>query len=196
MTVAVPSSPAQYFHLLRRQAMMQPQRPLIVFTPKSMLRLRAAASRVESFTEGTWRAVIRDESVTNPRRVVLCSGKVYYDLLVARGKRSGGSETASDADDVALVRVEQLYPTPVDEVSEVLASYGVGSGGTTDVAWVQEEPANQGAWPHVAMHLTEGLPDGVRLRRISRTASASPAAGVAAVHEAEQAALIEAALAP
>jgi len=93
--------------------------------------------------------------------------------------------------------VEQLYPTPVDEVSEVLASYGVGtasSAGTTDVAWVQEEPANQGAWPHIAMHLAEGLPEGVRLRRVSRSASASPAAGVAAVHEAEQAALIEAAL--
>ncbi len=195
MTVAVPSSPAQYFHLLRRQAMMQPQRPLIVFTPKSMLRLRAAASRVESFTEGTWKPVIRDESVARPRRVVLCSGKVYYDLLAARGKRSGGTEAGADADDVALVRVEQLYPTPVDEVSEILASYEVGSGGTTDVAWVQEEPANQGAWPHVQMHLAEGLPDAVRLRRISRTASASPAAGVTAVHEAEQAALIEAALA-
>jgi 2-oxoglutarate dehydrogenase E1 component len=191
MTVAVPSTPAQYFHLLRRQALTQPPRPLIVFTPKSMLRLRAAASVVESFTSGGWKPVIRDDTVERPSRVVLCSGKVYYDLLAARGKRSGG---ADNADDIALVRVEQLYPTPVDEVSEVLASYGVGTGGTTDVAWVQEEPANQGAWPHVAMHLIEGLPEGVRLRRVSRSASASPAAGVATVHEAEQAALIEAAL--
>jgi 2-oxoglutarate dehydrogenase E1 component len=191
MTVAVPSTPAQYFHLLRRQALTQPPRPLIVFTPKSMLRLRAAASVVESFTSGGWKPVIRDDTVERPSRIVLCSGKVYYDLLAARGKRSGG---ADNADDIALVRVEQLYPTPVDEVSEVLASYGVGTGGTTDVAWVQEEPANQGAWPHVAMHLIEGLPEGVRLRRVSRSASASPAAGVATVHEAEQAALIEAAL--
>ena len=191
MTVAVPSSPAQYFHLLRRQALNEPHRPLIVFTPKSMLRLRAAASKVESFTSGTWQPVIRDDSVDRPRRVVLCSGKVYYDLLAARTKRSGTDEAA---DDVALVRVEQLYPTPIDEVSEVLASYGVGSGGTTDVRWVQEEPANQGAWPHVQLYLTEGLPEGVRLRRVSRTASASPAAGVAAVHEAEQKALVEAAL--
>ena len=191
MTVAVPSSPAQYFHLLRRQALNEPHRPLIVFTPKSMLRLRAAASQVESFTSGTWQPVIRDETVDRPRRVVLCSGKVYYDLLAARTKRSGTDESA---DDVALVRVEQLYPTPIDEVSEVLASYGVGSGGTTDVRWVQEEPANQGAWPHVQLYLTEGLPEGVRLRRVSRTASASPAAGVAAVHEAEQKALVEAAL--
>ncbi len=188
MTAAVPSTPAQYFHLLRRQALCEPKRPLIVFTPKSMLRLRAAASRVEDFTEGAWQPVIRDDTVDAPRRIVLCTGKVYYDLLAARGKRS-------DADDVAIVRVEQLYPTPIDEVSEVLASYGVGSGGTTDVAWVQEEPANQGGWPHMQMNLGEGFPEGVRLRRISRTASASPAAGVAAVHEAEQAALIEAALA-
>ena len=196
MTVAVPSSPAQYFHLLRRQALVQPHRPLIVFTPKSMLRLRAAASQVESFTGGAWQPVIRDDSVERPRRVVLCSGKVYYDLLAARSKRSGGNEAGADADDVAIVRVEQLYPTPVDEVSEILASYGVGSGGTTDIAWVQEEPANQGPWPHVQMYLSEGLPDGLHLRRISRSASASPAAGVASVHEAEQAALVEAALAP
>ncbi len=193
MTVTVPSTPAQYFHLLRRQALNKPHRPLIVFTPKSMLRLRAAASKVESFTSGTWKPVIRDDSVDRPRRVVLCTGKIYYDLLAARTKRSGTQESA---DDVALVRVEQLYPTPIDEVSEVLASYGVGSGGPTDVRWVQEEPANQGAWPHMQMYLTEGLPEGVRLQRVSRAAAASPAAGVAAVHEAEQKALVEAALAP
>jgi 2-oxoglutarate dehydrogenase E1 component len=206
MTVAVPSTPAQYFHLLRRQTLARPQRPLIVFTPKSMLRLRAAASAVEDFTSGSWQPVIRDDSVDRPNRIVLCAGKVYYDLLAARTKRSGsadgagtvgsadGSGSVGSADDVALVRVEQLYPTPVDEVSEVLASYGAGSGGTTDVVWVQEEPANQGAWPHMQLHLSEGLPEGVRLRRISRSASASPAAGVATVHEAEQAALVEAAL--
>jgi 2-oxoglutarate dehydrogenase E1 component len=192
MTVAVPSTPAQYFHLLRRQAFAKPQRPLIVFTPKSMLRLRAAASHVENFTSGGWQPVIRDDSVDRPRRVVLCAGKVYYDLLAARTKRSGDSD---GAEDVALVRVEQLYPAPVDEVSEVLASYGIGSGdAATEIVWVQEEPANQGAWPHMQLHLSEGLPEGVRLRRVSRSASASPAAGVATVHEAEQAALIEAAL--
>jgi 2-oxoglutarate dehydrogenase E1 component len=190
MTVAMPSTPAQYFHLLRRQALLENRRPLVVMTPKSMLRLRAAASTKEEFTEGSWQPVIPDESVTGtPRRVILCSGKVYYDLLAARKKRSGGPDAA---DDIALVRVEQLYPTPVDEVSEVLAEYGVTAG--TDVVWVQEEPANQGAWPHMALHLGEGFPEGVRMRRVSRRAMASPAAGVAAVHEAEQAALIEAAL--
>jgi 2-oxoglutarate dehydrogenase E1 component len=190
MTVAMPSSPAQYFHLLRRQALVEHKRPLVVMTPKSMLRLRAAASSKEEFTEGTWQPVIGDPSVSGtPRRVVLCSGKVYYDLLAARKKRSGTNESA---DDVALVRVEQLYPTPVDEVSEVLAAHGASAD--TDIVWVQEEPANQGGWPHMKLHLEEGLPDGAHLRRVSRRAMASPAAGVAAVHEAEQAALIEAAL--
>jgi 2-oxoglutarate dehydrogenase E1 component len=149
MTVAMPSSPAQYFHLLRRQTLLEPKRPLVVFTPKSMLRLRAAASAVEDFTTGSWLPVIPDTSAPRPRRVVLCTGKVYYDLLAARGKRD-------DADDVALVRVEQLYPTPVDEVSEVLASYGADAD--TDVVWVQEEPANQGAWPRMSLALSEGLP--------------------------------------
>jgi 2-oxoglutarate dehydrogenase E1 component len=186
MTVAMPSSPAQYFHLLRRQALVESKRPLVVFTPKSMLRLRAAASTKEEFTDGAWQPVIPDDSVSGtPRRIILCTGKVYYDLLAARKKRS-------DADDIALVRVEQLYPTPVDEVSEVLAGYNANAD--TDIVWVQEEPANQGAWPHMKLHLEEGLPEGTRLRRVSRRAMASPAAGVAAVHEAEQAALIEAAL--
>ncbi len=190
MTVAMPSTPAQYFHLLRRQALVEDKKPLIVMTPKSMLRLRAAASAKEDFTEGAWQPVIGDPSVSGtPRRVVLCSGKVYYDLLAARKKRSG---TDTSVDDVALVRVEQLYPTPIDEVSEALAA--LGADGSTDVVWVQEEPANQGAWPHMKLSLEEGLPDGVTLRRVSRRAMASPAAGVAAVHEAEQAALIEAAL--
>jgi len=187
MTVALPSTPAQYFHLLRRQALAPHKRPLVVFTPKSMLRLRAAASAVEEFTGGEWQPVIADETVTRPRRVLLCAGKVYYDLIAARSKRD-------DAADVAIVRTEQLYPTPVDEVSEVLAEYGVGPGGTTDVVWVQEEPANQGASPHMLQALPDGLPEGVRLRRVSRRASASPAAGVAAVHEREQKALVEAAL--
>ena len=187
MTVALPSTPAQYFHLLRRQALAPHKRPLVVFTPKSMLRLKAAASAVEEFTGGEWQPVIADDTVTRPRRVLLCAGKVYYDLLAARGKRD-------DASDVAVVRVEQLYPTPVDEVSEVLAEYGVGAGGATDVVWVQEEPANQGAFSHMLQALPDGLPEGVRLRRVSRRASASPAAGVAAVHEREQKALVEAAL--
>jgi 2-oxoglutarate decarboxylase len=189
MTVAMPSTPAQYFHVLRRQALLEDKRPLVVMTPKSMLRLRAAASAKEDFTESAWQPVIPDATISGkPSRVVLCSGKVYYDLLAARKKRSGGADSV---DDVALVRVEQLYPTPIDEVSEVLAGYGATA--STDIVWVQEEPANQGAWPHMKLHLEEGLPEGARLRRVSRRAMASPAAGVAAVHEAEQAALIEAA---
>jgi 2-oxoglutarate dehydrogenase E1 component len=163
------------------------RRPLVVFTPKSMLRLRAAASRTEEFTSGTWQPVISDAQISDPstvRKVLLCAGKVYYDLLAARKKHSE-QENA----EIAIVRIEQLYPTPVDEMSEALATYP----NAVDVVWVQEEPANQGAWPHLALSLPEGLPQGLRLRRVSRRASASPAAGSAAVHEAEQAALVEAA---
>ena len=187
MTVAMPSTPAQYFHALRRQALSRTRRPLVVFTPKSMLRLRAAASSTSEFTNGTWQPVIPDVQLTDPtavRKVLLCAGKVYYDLLAARKKHSD-EENAQ----IAIVRVEQLYPTPVDEVSEALAMYP----NAADIVWVQEEPANQGAWPHLALSLPEGLPPGLRLRRVSRRAAASPAAGSAAVHEAEQAALIEAA---
>jgi 2-oxoglutarate dehydrogenase E1 component len=187
MTVAMPSSPAQYFHLLRRQALSSYRRPLVVFTPKSMLRLRAAASRTEEFTNGTWQPVIPDTQISDPsavRKVLLCTGKVYYDLLAARKKH-----TEQENAEIAIVRIEQLYPTPVDEMSEALARYP----NAKDVVWVQEEPANQGAWPHLALSLPEGLPDGLRLRRVSRRASASPAAGSGAVHEAEQAALVEAA---
>jgi 2-oxoglutarate dehydrogenase E1 component len=107
---------------------------------------------------------------------------VYYDLA-ARREKTGATE-------VAIVRVERLYPLPVSELAAELARYP----GAESVTWVQEEPANQGAWPHMQLHLAEGLPEGVRLRRVSRSASASPAAGVASVHEAEQAALVEAAL--
>ena len=116
------------------------------------------------------------------KRVLLCSGKVFYDLLQARTDRG--------ITDTAIIRVEQLYPMPIEELKAALGQYP----NAEDFAWVQEEPANQGAWPHMALHLGEGFPEGVRMRRVSRRAMASPAAGVAAVHEAEQAALIEAAL--
>ncbi|WP_432535403.1 multifunctional oxoglutarate decarboxylase/oxoglutarate dehydrogenase thiamine pyrophosphate-binding subunit/dihydrolipoyllysine-residue succinyltransferase subunit [Kineococcus arenarius] len=173
MTVAVPSTPASYFHLLRRQAYARPRRPLIVFTPKSMLRLKAAQSAVEDFTTGTFREVIGDEGGLDPKavdRVLLCSGKVYWDLVAERAKR-GDSRTA-------VVRVEQLAPLPVDDLLEVAATYP-----DAELVWVQEEPANQGGWQHVAMNL---FASGTRLRRVSRPASASPAAGSAKRHQAEQ----------
>jgi len=185
MTVAAPTTPANYFHLLRRQALTDHKRPLIVMSPKSMLRLRAAASAVEEFTSGSFSPVLLDVDQPDPagvERVVLTAGKVYYDLLSAR-RKSGRS-------DVALVRVEQLYPLPGAQIAEAVSAYPHAE----DVVWVQEEPANQGAWWHIAMSLPDALPEGRSLRRISRKSGASPAAGSSKVHEAEQAALVAAAL--
>jgi 2-oxoglutarate dehydrogenase E1 component len=182
MTVAAPTTPANYFHLLRRQALASHKRPLIVMSPKSMLRLRAASSSVDDFLTGTFAPVLGDPDQLDPSgvtRVVLTAGKVFYDLLAAR-RKSGDTATA-------LIRVEQLYPLPGDDVARALASYS----GAADVVWAQEEPANQGAWSHIALSLREHLPQGSTLRRVSRKAAASPAAGSSKVHEAEQAALIE-----
>ncbi|CAO5249843.1 2-oxoglutarate dehydrogenase E1 component / Dihydrolipoyllysine-residue succinyltransferase component of 2-oxoglutarate dehydrogenase complex [Frankia sp. AgKG'84/4] len=185
MTVSAPSSPASYFHLLRRQTLSPVRRPLVVFTPKSMLRLKAATSTVEELTGGSWQPVIDDAAVTNPanvRRVLLSAGKVYYDLAASRDKLDAEGRCA-------LLRVEQLYPTPGPELAAVLERYP----NVTDVVWVQEEPANQGAYPHMALNIAEYLPGGIRLRRVSRRAAAAPASGSSRVHEREQRALVEAA---
>jgi 2-oxoglutarate decarboxylase len=185
MVVAAPTTPASYFHLLRRQALQSHQRPLVVMSPKSMLRLRAAASAVEDFMDKGFAPVLGDPDGIDPagvQRVVLTTGKVHYDLLSARRK--------SENTQVALVRVEQLYPLPGEEVADALAAYP----NATDVVWCQEEPANQGAWSFIALNLPDSLPEGRSLRRISRKAGSSPAAGSSKVHEAEQAALIAAAL--
>jgi multifunctional 2-oxoglutarate metabolism enzyme len=188
MRVANPTTPANYFHLLRRQALSSKRKPLVVFSPKSLLRHRLAVSSVADFTQGTFQPVLGDAGINGRplqpeavKRVVLCSGKVYYDLYQARAERG--------ITDTAIIRMEQLYPLPVEELKAVLAQYP----NTEDFAWVQEEPANQGAWSFVALNLLEHL-EGVRLRRISRPAAAAPAVGSAKLHEAEQAALVEAAL--
>ena len=182
MRVAVPSTPANYFHLLRRQALWSKKKPLVVFTPKSLLRHRLAVSSITDFTTGTFQPVIADSvAPQGVQRVLLCTGKVYYDLLDAREKRG--------ITDTALVRVEQLYPLPVNEIRAALAKYPEA----TDFAWVQEEPANQGAWSYIALNLLEHL-NGVALRRISRPAAAAPAGGSAKMHEVELQALLEASL--
>jgi len=186
MTVALPSTPANYFHLLRRQVLGPVRRPLVVFTPKSMLRLRAATSPTSAFTDGGFQPMLPDpespaaDAVT---RVILCTGKVYYDLAKARAK--------AEADDTAIVRVERLYPLPGEEIADALMAYPDAH----DVVWVQEEPANMGAWTHIAMSLPDFLPDDRRLRRVARRPSASPAAGSSRMHEAEQVALLDAAFA-
>ncbi|SHF75121.1 2-oxoglutarate dehydrogenase E1 component [Jatrophihabitans endophyticus] len=174
MTVAMCSSPANYFHLLRRQGLSPVRRPLIAMTPKSLLRLKAAVSELDDFTTGTFAPVLPDLSADAGKvtRVLLCAGKIYYDLVAEREK--------SGRDDVAIVRVEQLYPLPAAEIRAQLATYR-----DAEVVWVQEEPANQGGWPFMALNLPEHL-EGRGLRLASRRASASPAVGSLSVHEAQQ----------
>jgi 2-oxoglutarate dehydrogenase E1 component len=177
MTVAMCSSPANYFHLLRRQGLSPVRRPLISFTPKSLLRHKAAVSELAEFTSGTFQPVLADQAraAVNPvdvRRLLLCSGKVYYDLAAARDEQ--------DRRDVAIVRVEQIYPLPAEELRVELARYP-----SAELVWVQEEAANQGAWPFIALNLPEQL-GGRPLLRVSRRASASPAVGSLAVHESQQ----------
>ncbi|MEV0535001.1 multifunctional oxoglutarate decarboxylase/oxoglutarate dehydrogenase thiamine pyrophosphate-binding subunit/dihydrolipoyllysine-residue succinyltransferase subunit [Kitasatospora sp. NPDC050463] len=188
MTVAMPTLPSNYFHLLRWQAHNPHHKPLVVFTPKSMLRLKAAASATEEFLSGSFRPVIGDTTVdpANVRKVVITAGKFYYDVEAARTERG--------VTDTAIVRVERLYPLPVAELQEELGRYG----DDVQFVWAQEEPANQGAWPFIAMNLVDHLQvvvgrsaNGSRLRRVARTASSAPAVGSAKRHAAEQQALLE-----
>ncbi|HEY3088726.1 MAG TPA: multifunctional oxoglutarate decarboxylase/oxoglutarate dehydrogenase thiamine pyrophosphate-binding subunit/dihydrolipoyllysine-residue succinyltransferase subunit [Jatrophihabitantaceae bacterium] len=180
MTIAMCSTPANYFHLLRRQGLSPVRRPLVAFTPKSLLRLKAAVSDLSDFTSGTFRPVIGDDvDPAGVRRVLMCTGKIYYDLAA---KRSRDGRT-----DIAIVRVEQLYPLPVEELRAELDRYP-----DAQLVWVQEEPANQGAWPFMALSLPEHL-GGRLLARASRRASASPAVGSASVHEAQQHEIVAAA---
>ena len=181
MLVAQPSTPASYFHLLREHTYTRPRRPLIVFTPKQLLRLKAACSPVEDFTSGTFKPVIgeTDDAVLASTRkqgvdrVLLCSGRVYYDLLTHRSK-TGDTSTA-------IVRLEQLYPLDTSAIAEALAPF---SG--AELVWVQDEPANQGMWPYLALHLPTDLTGGVLPTLVSRPEAAAPAVGTAGLHRAQQ----------
>ena len=181
MLVAQPSTPASYFHLLREHTYTRPRRPLIVFTPKQLLRLKAACSPVEAFTSGTFQPVIgeTDDAVLASARkqgvdrVLLCSGRVYYDLLAHRTK-TGDTSTA-------IVRLEQLYPLESSAIAEALAPF---SG--AELVWVQDEPANQGMWPYLALNLPTDLTGGVLPTLVSRPEAAAPAVGTAGVHRAQQ----------
>jgi 2-oxoglutarate dehydrogenase E1 component len=183
MTVAIPTTPANYFHLLRWQALSGRRKPLIVFTPKSMLRLKAAASATADFTQGFFLPVIGDPAPADPagvRSVILCAGKIYYDLA---GKRA-----AAGRDDVALIRVERLYPLPLGEILAELDRYPA----EVEITWVQEEPANMGAWPTMALWLP-GLLER-RIRLVAPPASSAPALGSSVAHAADHKAVIERAL--
>jgi len=183
MTVAMPSSPASYFHLLRWQALSGRHKPLVVFTPKSMLRLKAAASAVADFTSGSFRPLIgepADFESSAVRRVVLCSGKVYYDLSERRRRAAAAS--------TAVVRLERLYPLPIAELKAELARYPADA----ELVWVQEEPANMGAWPRMALRLPDLL--GRLPSLVSLPASSAPAPGSSRQHAASHKALIEQAI--
>jgi len=191
MTVAMPSNPASYFHLLRWHVLSDRIKPLIVFTPKSMLRLKAAVSSVADFTAGSFQPVLDDPAMARPggavgmdrarvRRVLLCSGKVYYDLAERRA--------AEHRDDVAIVRIERLFPVPAPELASALATYPAAG----ELVWVQEEPVNMGSWPYLAMHLPGLLGRGLAV--IALPESSAPANGSAKAHAADHAALVAAAI--
>ncbi len=185
MQVCVPTTPAQMFHMLRRQMLRDARKPLVVMTPKSMLRHRLSTSTLDDLANGRFQTVIPDSFAADPakvRRVVLCSGKVYYDLLEEADKRKLGA--------VALVRVEQLYPFPREAVSAELARHP----GARDVIWCQEEPMNQGAWYQIQHHLRYCVGDKRRLHYAGRPRSPAPACGHLSTHVVEQAALVEQAL--
>jgi 2-oxoglutarate dehydrogenase E1 component len=180
--VAQPSTPASNFHLLRRHALGGKHRPLIVFTPKSMLRRKDAASQPADFTEGSFRPVIGDEQVDPNRveRLLLCTGKITWDLIAERAKREG------DEPRTAIARLEQLYPRPIEELRSELARYPH----LQEIRWVQDEPANMGAWPHMALNLTPEL-GGIPFYRVSRPESSSPSVGQHSRHVQEQKTLLQ-----
>jgi 2-oxoglutarate dehydrogenase E1 component len=184
MTVCVPSTPAQMYHMLRRQILRSLRKPLIVMTPKSLLRHELSVSSLEDLANGEFATVIDEMDklpAANVKRVVLSSGKVYFDLLKAR--------RAANLTDVALVRVEQLYPYPVAETEAVLAKYP----NAREVVWCQEEPQNQGAWYQIR-HRLQTLVGKRELLYAGRPPAAAPATGITKIHDAEQRGLIEAAL--
>jgi 2-oxoglutarate dehydrogenase E1 component len=183
--VCAPTNPAQMFHLLRRQMLRQYRKPLIVMTPKSMLRSKASSSRLELLAAGDFQLVIDDGSVADKSavaRVVLCSGKVFYDLAEARDNEQ--------LTDVALLRIEQLYPFPHDEIMQLLSGYP----SATEIAWCQEEPQNQGAWYCIKHNIDACIGDNQKLFYAGRPSSASPAVGRYSVHLEQQQSLVHAAL--
>jgi 2-oxoglutarate dehydrogenase E1 component len=180
MSIAVPSTPASYFHLLRWQVLGRLSRPLIVFTPKSLLRSKASVSRVEDFTTGVFRPFLPDTEFSGAgvKKVLICSGKVYFDLLAYR--------QAHNITDTAIVRLERIYPLPGVSLPAMARQYP-----DADLRWVQEEPANQGAWSFVAMNIP-GLIDR-SISSVSRPASSTPAVGTHQRHLEDQESLIESA---
>jgi len=183
--VVNPSTAAQHFHLLRRQALEPVARPLVVMTPKGLLRLKDAASTLADLAEGSFAPVLDDPSVTDKeriRRLVLCSGKLYYDIA--------GHELRAGADTVAVARIEQLYPFPAEAAKALVASYP----SLQEIIWAQEEPQNMGAWRSIRHRLEETRPVDVPLRYVGRTWRASPSEGYPTAHLREQDRIVREAL--
>jgi len=186
MQVCVPSTPAQAYHMLRRQAIRKMRRPLVAITPKSLLRHPLAVSSLEELTEGEFQNVIGeiDSNITakKVKRVVMCSGKVYYDLLEQRRQ--------NEQTDVAIIRIEQLYPFPYEDMKKVLEPYVH----VKDFVWCQEEPQNQGAWYCSKHNFEASIPEKAKLTYAGRPASASPAVGYTSLHAQQQKQLVDDAL--
>ena len=183
MQVIIPTTPTQYFHLIRRQSLRKVRKPLIVFTPKSLLRLPEATSPKTEFMESTFQEVIEDTNIADSGTVetaILCTGKIYYDLIKAR------SENKTN---IPVIRVEQLYPFPDKAINKSLSHFPA----LKTVRWVQEEPKNMGAWLFMEDKLRRVLSSKIKIERISRMTSASPAAGMIKVHNAEQNQIVQAA---
>jgi 2-oxoglutarate dehydrogenase E1 component len=185
MQVCQPTTPAQIFHLLRRQMIRLFRKPLIILTPKSLLRHKEAVSSLNELAKGSFETIIgeTDNSIdaNKVKRVIACSGKVYYDLIAARRERK--------SDDVAIIRVEQLYPFPHKAFASELKKYP----NVNEVVWCQDEPQNQGYWFQIQHNLLENMSDGQKLGYAGRPASASPAVGYYAKHNEQQKALLDAA---
>ena len=189
MQVITPTTPAQIFHAMRRQAIRPIRKPMIITSPKSLLRHKLATSTLEELATGTFQTVIDEVDQINKAdvtRLVLCGGKVYYDLLEKR--------RAEELNNTAVVRIEQLYPYPEQRIAEVLASYP----NVKEIVWAQEEPKNQGAWLFIAPRLYDDVMKAAKQVRISyagRPASAAPACGSPYLHAKQQAQLVNDALA-
>ena len=187
MQIVQPTSASQIFHVLRRQMVRNLRKPLIIFTPKSLLRNKDATSPLADFTKGDFRTVLGEQKTDlvaeKVKRVIVCSGKVYYDLVKKRDEKK--------ANDVAIVRVEQLYPFPHRAFGNELKKYP----NATDIVWCQDEPQNQGAWFFVQHYIHENMQEGQKLGYAGRPASASPAVGYAHLHQDQQKALLDQAFA-
>jgi len=185
--VCIPSTPAQMFHLLRRQMLRPMRKPLIVFTPKSLLRSKDAASPLKWLVEGSFQPVMEEADeldAARVKRIIACSGKIYYELLAARRERG--------IEDMAIIRLEQLYPFPHSDFTAQIETYH----NATEVVWCQEEPGNQGAWHRIQHYLLRHMRSGMKLGYALRASSASPAMGYLALHNEQQKAVIEAAFRP